>query len=132
MGMIKGIHHVALKVKPAKYDETIKFYTEILEMEPVRGWGEGDSRALMVSTGDNSVMEIMSNAEADDAHPGPLPHIAFETDHVDELVAKVREAGYKITVEPQDMSLPCAEPYPIRIAFCIGAANEEIEFFKVY
>lgn len=130
--MIKGVHHVAVKVVPEKYDETVKFYTEILGMKMVRAWGEGNGRCSMISTGDNTVMEILSNPEADSAHAGPLPHIAFETDFVDELVEKVRAAGYEITDEPKDVSIPCEQPYPIRVAFCYGPAHEHIEFFKVY
>ncbi len=132
MGKIKGIHHVALKVKPESYDKAVKFYTDILEMETVRSWGEAPYFACMISTGDNSTMEILANDGADSVNAGPLPHIAFETDFVDELTEKVRAAGYEITVEPKDVTLPASPPYPIRVAFCRGAGNEEIEFFKVY
>lgn len=132
MGQITGIHHVALTVKPDKFDETIKFYTEILGMEIFRAWGEGDGRMAMVSTGDNSVMEIMCRDDADNTNAGPMPHIAFSTDAVDELVESVRKAGYEITKEPMDLEISSVPPMPVRIAFCYGPAHEEIEFFKVY
>ena len=53
----------------------------------------------------------------------------FTTDNVDELIEKVRAEGYKVTVEPQDVNIPTPEGFPVRIAFCIGAAGEEVEFF---
>ncbi len=132
MAKIKGIHHVALKVKPENYEKAVKFYTDILEMKMVRSWGEAPYFCCMISTGDNSTMEILANDEADSSHDGPLQHIALETDFVDELTEKVRAAGYEITVEPKDVSLPSEPPYPIRVAFCYGAGHELIEFFKVY
>ena len=51
---------------------------------------------------------------------------AFATDKVDEIIAKVREQGYKVTKEPADLELGGK---PIRIAFFMGPVNEEIELF---
>lgn len=129
--LIKGIHHVALTPTPANYDKTVHFYTAVLGMEPVRSWGEGDHRAVMVSTGDNSVMEIMSTGKSDVLPEGPYPHVAFETDAVDELVELVRKEGYEITTEPKDVDIPAEPVYAVRVAFCKGPAGEIIEFFHV-
>ena len=130
MSKIKGIHHVALKVSTVKFDEVMKFYTEILDLTVVRTWNEG--KAAMVSTGDNSVLEIMASEDWPlDCAEGPFAHVALETDAVDELTEKIRAAGYQITVEPTDVTIPSEEPYPIRISFCIGAGNEIVEFFHV-
>ena len=46
-----------------------------------------------------------------------------------ESVKAVREAGYRISVEPKDIIIQAKIPYPARIAFCIGPVGEEIEFF---
>lgn len=128
---IEGVHHIALKTLPEKFDETVTFYTELLGMEVARGWGEGDKRGIMIDTGDGTVMEITSNGDGAASPDGAIKHFALATSHVDELVERLRIAGYKITVEPMDGCLPCETPYPIRIAFCIGPVGEEIEFFHV-
>lgn len=50
---------------------------------------------------------------------GCIRHFAFETDHVDELVEGVRNAGYMKT-NPVS---------PIRVAFVEGPLHESIELF---
>ncbi len=129
--LVEGVHHIALKALPEKFDEVVAFYTELLEMEVARSWGEGDKRGIMIDTGDGTVMEITSNGDGAASPDGAIKHFALRTSQVDELVGRVREAGYQIIVEPMDGALPCEEPYPIRIAFCIGPVGEEIEFFHV-
>ena len=49
--------------------------------------------------------------------------------YLDELVEKVRAEGFEITREPADVVIPTEEGYPVRVAFCLGAAGEEVEFF---
>jgi len=129
---ITGVHHIALRPSPDNFDKTVKFYGELLGMEEVCSWGEGTGRVSMLSTGDNSVMEILSTEGAVNPLPtGAIDHMAFATEMVDELVETVRNAGYEITVEPKDVSLPSNPPMPIRIAFCKGPIGELVEFFHV-
>lgn len=129
--LITGTHHINLRPCGSEaYDKTVAFYTQVLGMDMARQWGEGDSRACMIDTGD-SVMELNCVTEAAPGG-GAVNHFALTTDDVDEAVRRVREAGYEITVEPRDASIPTAPPYNIRIAFCVGPVGESIEFFKVY
>lgn len=130
-GLIEGVHHIALKALPENFDRTVAFYTEILEMTVARSWGEGDRRGIMIDTGDGTVMEITSNGDGKAEPDGAIKHFALATSQVDECVRRVREAGYKITVEPTDGCIPAETPYNIRIAFCVGPVGEEIEFFHV-
>ena len=126
--LIHGTHHVALKAcGEAEYNKVVAFYKDILGMPAIRSWGAGDTAGIMLSTG-NSIMEIMATGE-DSPAQGPLRHIAFSTCDVDACVAAVRAAGYEITIEPKDIVIPAENPYPVRIAFCIGALGEEVEFF---
>lgn len=125
MGMIKGVHHIAVKPTAEKYRETVDFYTKLLGMEVKRSWGDPERPCLMVSCGDNTCMEILgSNSEIPAG--GPLAHIAFATDKVDEIIEKVRAAGYQVTNEPADGNL---DGMDIRIAFFYGPTNEHIELF---
>lgn len=126
--LIKGTHHIALK--PAgreNLQETIHFYCDLLGLETVRRWVDGTG--IMLWTG-NSILEI-NEGGGERLPQGSIRHFALATDDVDECVRIVREAGYSITVEPKDVSLPTDDaPYPIRVAFCIGPVGEEIEFFQ--
>lgn len=122
---IDGVHHIALKPTAEQYEKTAEFYTQLLGFEVKKSWGDPQRPCLMVSCGDNSCMEIL-NGEEPAAKGGALDHIAFATSRVDELVERVRQAGYEIAVEPKDVELAGS---PIRIAFCWGPMGEYIEFF---
>ena len=127
--LIRGTHHVALKCAgTAEFQKTVSFYTEVLDLEPVRSWGSGTDSGIMLSTG-NSLIEIFANGE-DRPGEGTIRHFALATDDVDACVDAVRKAGYAITVEPKDGVIASSPSFPIRIAFCIGPVGETIEFFK--
>lgn len=126
MGMINGVHHIAVKPTAEKYRETVDFYTKLLEMEIKQSWGDPERPCLMVSCGDNTCMEILGS-DSEIPAGGPLAHIAFATDKVDEIIGRVKEAGYEVTMEPKDASL--GEGHDIRAAFFYGPTNEHIELF---
>ena len=58
-----------------------------------------------------------------------MNHYAFATDAVDEIIEKVRHAGYEVTMEPVDKVIPTEPPFPIRIAFFTGPCGESVELF---
>lgn len=65
--------------------------------------------------------------EENDVPPeGKFAHLALATDDTDGCVARVREAGYEITIEPKDVEL---SDITARIAFCTGPCGEIVEFF---
>ena len=122
--LVHGIHHVALKCEGlAEFERVVAFYRDILDMEPVRTWGEGENVGVMLAAG-SSCIEIFANA-VDHPGQGAIRHVALAVSDVDACVAAVRTAGYPITVEPN--SLVIAD-LPARIAFCVGPLHEEIEF----
>ena len=128
MFTVSGIHHVALKAcgKDA-FDKTIEFYHDLLGLPIVRTWGDGGESAAMLGCGD-SLFEIFANGD-ERFYEGALRHIALDVDNIDECVERVRKAGYEITMEPTDICIPSEPPYPARIAFCVGAVGETVEFF---
>ena len=126
MALTKGIHHVAIKTENSEeYEKTVSFYRDLLGMPVYKDWKTG----VMLDIGGGSRMEIM-NSGSPQLPQGVLRHIAFETDDVDACIAAVRGAGCVITDEPHDVVIQAEKPYPLRVAFCIGPAGEEIEFFK--
>ena len=123
--MIKGVHHVSLRANgAAAYEKAIHFYTELLGCTMLRTWGEPGGAMLCAG---NCILEIMANGPEQD-QDGHWSHLAFAAEDVEAVTEKVRAAGYPITMEPNERKLGAA--YPIRIAFCRGPLDEEIEFFK--
>lgn len=128
--LVLGTHHVALTPCGGEaFQRTLDFYCGILGLPVLRRWGEGESQAAMLDTG-NSILEILPGNAPDAACSGSIPHFALEVSDVDRAAAAVRRAGYPITVEPKDLTLPTSPPFPIRIAFCRGPVGEELEFFQ--
>ena len=126
--LICGIHHVALKCDgTAEFEKTLHFYQDVLGLESVRSWGEGENAGAMLSTGDG-LLEIFASGKK--LPQGAIRHFALRTERVDDCVAAVRAAGYPITVEPKEIVIASNPPFPARIAFCTGPVGEEIEFFQ--
>ena len=122
--MIKGIHHISMKCETAEELAKVKeFYLEILGLNICREWDGG----LMLDTG-NGLIEIFTN-QAGEHQLGVIRHMALLTDDVDSIVSKVKDAGYEVFVEPNDVDIPATPIYPIRMAFCYGPLGEQIEFF---
>ena len=122
--MITGIHHISLKCGTKEEFEKAKaFYLVLLGFTVVREWPDG----IMIDTG-NVMLEIFSNG-AGIKTKGALRHIAFAADDVDGIVAKVKESGYEVFIEPNDIEIPSDPVFPARMAFCFGPLGEEIEFF---
>lgn len=124
--MITGIHHIAIKCKGIEnYKETVAFYRDILGVPVAREWGEGEDLSIMLDTG-AGIIEIFSKG-GEGLTEGLLCHVAFATKDTDACLKAVRDAGYKVTMEPTEVCI--GDNYPARIAFCIGAAGEIVEFF---
>ena len=122
--MIKGIHHVAFKCETQEqYNEMIYFYHELLELPILRKWDTGIHLDCF-----KSCIEIFLDGTKL-AGEGCIRHFAFGTDHVDEIVEKVRDAGYKVIVEPKDVDMKTDPVFPIRIAFIEGPLHESIDLF---
>ena len=122
--MIKGIHHVAFKCETQEqYNEMIYFYHELLELPILRKWDTGIHLDCF-----NSCIEIFLDGTKL-AGEGCIRHFAFGTDHVDEIVEKVRDAGYKVSVEPKNVDMKTDPVFLIRIAFIEGPLHESIELF---
>ena len=126
-----GFHHVAVRVHD--FDAAMRFYTEALGFKEKVSWGEGNGRAVMLDTGQGNYLELFAGGTApptDEKPTGPVLHYAIRTTDVDGAIERVRAAGFKITVEPKDVTIPARpQPLPVRLAFCRGPAGEEIEFF---
>ena len=100
------------------------FYLNVLGFSAVREWPEG----IMMDSG-NGLLEIFCNGEGVRTK-GAIRHVAFSTDDVDCIIAKVRAAGYEVFIEPKDIVIHSDPEFRARMAFCFGPLGEEIEFFQ--
>ncbi len=127
MYMIKGIHHVSMKCSdPELFSEAVSFYKDILGMKLLRRWDAG----VMLDTG-GGLLEIFNNGEGS-RETGAVRHFALAADNTDEIIDRVREAGYEVFIEPKDIVIASDPPLPARIAFFRGPLNEEVEIFQEY
>ena len=122
--MIKGIHHVAFKCETQEqYDEMICFYHELLELPVLRKWDTGIHLDCF-----NSCIEIFLDGTKL-VGEGCIRHFALSMDDVDEIVKRVRNAGYKPIVDPKNVDMKTEPVFPIRVTFIEGPLHESIELF---
>ena len=123
--MIRGIHHVSMKCgDPEKFSEAYTFYTEVLGLKLLRSWDAG----VMLDTG-GGLLEIFNNGSGV-PEIGAVRHFALAADDTDEIIEKVRKAGYEVFVGPKNIVIQSDPPFPARIAFFRGPLNEEVEIFQ--
>lgn len=101
----------------------IYFYHYLLELPILRKWDTGIHLDCF-----KSCIEIFLDGTKQTGD-GCIRHFAFETDHVDKIVERVRNAGYKVSVEPKDVDMQTDPVFPIRVAFVEGPLHESIELF---
>ena len=123
--MIKGLHHISMKcATKEEFEKAKSFYLDLLGFSIVRQWSQG----IMIDLG-NTQLEIFCNGNGV-KDLGAIRHMAFATDDVEEIVAKVKDAGYEVFIEPKDIVIDSNPEFHARMAFCFGPLGEQIEFFK--
>jgi glyoxylase I family protein len=126
-----GFHHVCLKTR--EWDRTLAFYRDTLGCVEKIAWRAAPQRAVMLDTGDGNYVEVFEDLAYAPAPNGAVIHFALRTTRLDEVAARVRATGAKITMEPKDVTIATTNahaPVPIRIFFCEGPSGEVIEFFQ--
>ena len=126
-----GFHHVCMKTKD--WDATMRFYKDTLGCTEKIAWRAAPARAVMLDAGDGNYIEVFEDLAYTGAPHGAVNHYAFRTTRLDAVAERVRAAGFKITVEPRDVTIQTtngAGPVPVRIFFCDGPNGESIEFLQ--
>ena len=123
--MIRGLHHISMKcATKEEFEKAKSFYLDLLGFSIVRLWPQG----IMIDLG-NTQLEIFCNGSGV-KDLGAIRHMAFATDDVEEIVSKVKDAGYEVFIEPKDIVIDSEPEFHARMAFCFGPLGEQIEFFK--
>ena len=126
-----GFHHVCVKTRD--WDATMRFYRDTLGCTEKIAWRTAPQRAVMLDTGDGNYLEVFEDLAYSGPTNGAIYHFAFRTTRLDDVAARVRAAGLKLTVEPRDVTIPTTNgpgPVPVRIFFCEGPNGESIEFMQ--
>lgn len=125
MTQITGMHHVAIRT--SRFDDSIRFYTEVLGLPQKAGW-KREARAALIEVSPGSYIEIFERDEAEASGQPMILHFCLRTDDVDGMLARVRDAGAKVTVEPLETTLDTEiGPVTLRLAFFEGPDGEVIE-----
>jgi glyoxylase I family protein len=122
-----GFHHVALR--SADFDASVAFYTSVLGFREALRWGDGDGQAIMLDAGQGACLEIFAGGDGKAADGRPILHFALNCEDVDGVIARVRQAGMDVTMEPKDVDIPSQPPTGVRIAFFKGPDGELVELF---
>ncbi len=125
-----GFHHVAIRT--ARWERSLRFWTEGMGFQLAVQWGEAPRRACMLDTGDSNYLEIF---ERDALSEGPAEHAAIlhfclRADDCDAATERARAAGAEITMEPKSLSVFGEPKIPVRIAFFKGPDGEICELFQ--
>ena len=126
-----GFHHACMKTRD--WDATMRFYKDTLGCTEKVAWREAPQRAVMLDAGDGNYIEVFEDLAYTGAPNGAINHFALRTTRLDDVAARIRAAGYKITVEPRDVTIQTPNgfgPVPVRIFFCDGPNGESIEFLQ--
>lgn len=129
--MLSGFHHVCIKTRD--WERTLQFYRDVLGCTEKIAWRAAPQRAVMLDSGGGNYVEIFEDLAYQPAPDGAIVHFAFRTSRLDEVAARVRAFGAKITMQPKDVTIATtngAGSVPIRIFFCVGPNGEVIEFLQ--
>ena len=130
--VVNGVHHIALRCTNLR--ESVNFYTRALGFSPFASWGEGAEKIVMLSMGEQGILEMFAGGHKGEKEPeeraGSFFHLALEVPSADEAYTKCIAQGAKSKIPPTDMDIPANPVMPVRIAFVYGPDGETLEFFQ--
>lgn len=100
------ITHIALKVEDA--DKASKFYQEVFGFVPTDIRRDGDHVSVHLTDGEFDLAMVTFDSEDDSvmakiAGSGPcIHHFGIDVDDVDSMVAKIKELGGEILIDPSN------------------------------
>ncbi len=114
--------HIGIKVMDIEVSK--KFYTEVLECKILKDYKYPESNLVFLDA-HGSVIELIYKPVNTPREMGPVEHIAFKVDSLDEKIAALKALGVETLGEPRIVGKS-------RIAFIEGPDGERFEFVERY
>lgn len=97
---IKQVAHICIGAN--NLDDAEHFYCEVLGME--RGFDfikDGELYGFYAKAGENTYIEIFTQAGATNAHSPLMKHLCLEVENIDSAIADIRAKGVDVTDKKQ-------------------------------
>lgn len=96
---IKGINHINLRPTHEKYDETIRFYCDVLGLKMTNFWHKDRngflSRNCFIDGGNGTTLEVCE-CETGTENAGIIQHLAFSVYDAKATLEMLKEKGYQM------------------------------------
>lgn len=110
--------HIGIKV--LDIDQSIEFYTKVLGCKILKDYTYPSSRLVFLDA-HGVVIELIHKAENEMREVGPIEHLAFKVDNLEEKLAELKSFGIDNISEPRVVG-------KAQIIFFDGPNNERFEY----
>ncbi len=114
--------HIGIKV--TDIERSKKFYTEVLDCKIIKDY-QYPAANLVFLDAHGTIIELIYKAENEERAIGPVEHIAFKVESLDEKMEKLKSLGVEVQGEPRVVG-------SARIVFFDGPDGERFEFVERY
>lgn len=112
--------HIGIKV--LDIEKTKKFYTEVLDCKIIKDYQYPTSNLVFLDA-NGTIIELIYKKGNEARNLGPIEHIAFKVEDLDQKIQELKEHGIEIDGEPRIVG-------SARIAFIEGPNFERFEFVE--
>lgn len=114
--------HIGIKV--LDIEKSLAFYRDILEAKVLKDYQYPDSRLVFLDVG-GTIIELIYREANEPRHPGPIEHIAFKVETLDDKIEMLKRHEVPLLGEPRVVG-------KARIQFFRGPNGERFEFVERY
>lgn len=110
--------HIGIKV--TNMEKSLDFYTKVLECKVLKDYTYPESHIVFLDA-HGTIIELIYKEENKERVMGPVEHIAFKVENLEEKMNQLREFGIEDISEPRVVGSG-------RIVFFNGPDNERFEY----
>jgi len=110
--------HIGIKV--LDMEKSLEFYTTVLECKVIKDYQYPTSHLVFLDA-HGTIIELIHKAENEERATGPVEHIAFKVEDLDEKIERLKSFGVQNISEPRVVGKG-------KIVFFDGPDNERFEF----
>jgi len=110
--------HIGIKV--TDMEKSLEFYTKVLECKILKNYTYPESHIVFLDA-HGTIIELVYKEKNEKRDMGPVEHIAFKVENLEEKIEKLKEYGIKDISEPKIVGKG-------KIVFFNGPDNERFEY----